>query len=461
MFRMILILLFTFIMISSINAQPYVVIDTMNGSYICGELSGYGDYNLQIGIANPDSIQMTAVMTLKIYTESGTILPYPEFTFMNDFDVQIGYEDNYFQNEIFNFTTIGDTIIVLFGGVNGLMGLPQYDDTISFFNLRFENLRDYLNENDILYIDSAEIEGTPLFDAWDFSSPTNVTWSGLKSFAMAEFPPHCHNFEIYNNYDEDTIITDICNPVSIYIGAYYWEYCSHPVVFDLLQGPGDYIHLNTWNIVYNYIPEIGDENNLYEVEVMAGLDFCGDSTYLYDGRETNFYLDVVHNSPPSFVYGQNRKFVKQPGEELFISLVVEDDGPLINHNYWYYIDTVQDTDPPGILDENTGVFQYTGTEADTNTYYVYLVVQEGNCSDTMGFYIYHYESYLCGDMDHTGILNIADLVWAVNYIFKGGPPPVTEEAGNVDCEPGIFVSDLSYMVNYIFKSGAAPCEGCP
>lgn len=64
----------------------------------------------------------------------------------------------------------------------------------------------------------------------------------------------------------------------------------------------------------------------------------------------------------------------------------------------------------------------------------------------------------CGDSDGDGIgPNVADLVFLVNYIFKGGPSPdpiyLSDVTGNGD---GINVADLVYMVNYLFKGGPQP-----
>ncbi len=66
--------------------------------------------------------------------------------------------------------------------------------------------------------------------------------------------------------------------------------------------------------------------------------------------------------------------------------------------------------------------------------------------------------FICGDADDSNeIPNVADLVFLVNYIFKGGVAPTIVESSNVD---GVFgpggpvdVADLTYFVNYVFKSG--------
>ncbi len=59
-------------------------------------------------------------------------------------------------------------------------------------------------------------------------------------------------------------------------------------------------------------------------------------------------------------------------------------------------------------------------------------------------------------------IDIADLVYLVSYIFKGGAIPPCPAHGDVNAEGGpelpINVSDLTYLVNYIFRGGPPPPE---
>ncbi len=67
---------------------------------------------------------------------------------------------------------------------------------------------------------------------------------------------------------------------------------------------------------------------------------------------------------------------------------------------------------------------------------------------------------LPGDVNHDFDVNIADLTYMVNYVFKGGTVIYPEYVGDVDHSCLINVTDLVYMVNFIFKGGADPLIGC-
>jgi hypothetical protein len=69
-------------------------------------------------------------------------------------------------------------------------------------------------------------------------------------------------------------------------------------------------------------------------------------------------------------------------------------------------------------------------------------------------------SYICGDADRSGAVDISDVVYLIAYIFSGGSAPVPLAAGDADCSNGVDISDVVYLISYIFSGGEAPCAGC-
>lgn len=62
----------------------------------------------------------------------------------------------------------------------------------------------------------------------------------------------------------------------------------------------------------------------------------------------------------------------------------------------------------------------------------------------------------CGDANGDGSLTVSDVVYLVNYLFKGGPIPKPYEAGEANCDGKLSVSDVVYLINYLFKGGPVP-----
>jgi len=64
-----------------------------------------------------------------------------------------------------------------------------------------------------------------------------------------------------------------------------------------------------------------------------------------------------------------------------------------------------------------------------------------------------------GDANGDGVIDIADVVYLINYLFIDGPAPVLcLDAGDANCDGAVNVADIIYLVNYLFLYGPPP--GC-
>jgi hypothetical protein len=67
-------------------------------------------------------------------------------------------------------------------------------------------------------------------------------------------------------------------------------------------------------------------------------------------------------------------------------------------------------------------------------------------------------SFIRGDANADGVINVADVVYLVNFLYRGGDPPVPMEAGDCTCEGVVDVGDVVFLINYLYKGGDPP--GC-
>jgi hypothetical protein len=72
--------------------------------------------------------------------------------------------------------------------------------------------------------------------------------------------------------------------------------------------------------------------------------------------------------------------------------------------------------------------------------------------------------YVCGDTDgdEEEAVNILDIVYLINYLYKGGPEPLCEPVSvcaDVNTDDDINILDIVYLINYLYKSGPEPV--CP
>ena len=82
-----------------------------------------------------------------------------------------------------------------------------------------------------------------------------------------------------------------------------------------------------------------------------------------------------------------------------------------------------------------------------------VIVSDYCNADTFMFVI---ETYLTGDVNGSGAVDIDDVVYLINYIFAGGPGPEPLDSGDANCSGGVDIDDVVYLIAYIFSGGPPP-----
>ena len=67
--------------------------------------------------------------------------------------------------------------------------------------------------------------------------------------------------------------------------------------------------------------------------------------------------------------------------------------------------------------------------------------------------------YVCGDADGSESINLLDVTYLINYLYKDGLAPDPLEAGDADAGGTINILDVTYLINYLYKGGPEPL--CP
>ena len=112
----------------------------------------------------------------------------------------------------------------------------------------------------------------------------------------------------------------------------------------------------------------------------------------------------------------------------------------------------------GSMGTATGSFTFTPNPTQSNGYFeVQFIATDypGGFADTMKT-TYHVLPFMRGDLDSDNLYTMNDIVYLINYIFKGGPAPIPYGAGDADNSGEVNVTDISFMVNYLFLNGDSP-----
>jgi len=188
-----------------------------------------------------------------------------------------------------------------------------------------------------------------------------------------------------------------------------------------------------------------DECSLYIFDGGGGIHWEKDSVPSYTAAEMPVIADVDYDE--------------------FVEIVV----PLSNCRALEYCD--YDT-------SNTGIEVY-GNDAEwpcarriwnQHTYHITNIDDDLTVPD---FETYNWDTYnnyraqlqvpyvgpVQGDANGDGVINSADVVYLINYLFKNGPAPDPLWVGDCNCDGVVNSADVVYLINYLFKGGPPPgCE---
>ena len=131
---------------------------------------------------------------------------------------------------------------------------------------------------------------------------------------------------------------------------------------------------------------------------------------------------------------------------------VDPDGPVI---------TLSVTGLPGhyaFVDSGNGggsfKFYPDSTQTDS-VYHAVFIASDGILADSE-FVTMHVVQYSRGDANSDGKVDLGDLVFLINYLYKNGPPPDPLLRGDANCDYVVNLGDLVYLINYLYKNGPVP-----
>ncbi len=180
---------------------------------------------------------------------------------------------------------------------------------------------------------------------------------------------------------------------------------------------------------------------LFNTSSDGGDNFNGPAYLNGDGTELTFSPDVTlaGGAGRGIIYMRD-EFVHNSGKFYWKSYDDNSMGNIVS-----YADGTASNKMPDIEHLGGGVYGIVYIHYDYPIGGVYFE-KMSDCCDTRGDALH----------DNQLIL-VNDLVYLVNYVFKGGPQPMCAEEGDALADNGlILVNDLVYLVNYVFKGGPIP-----
>lgn len=112
---------------------------------------------------------------------------------------------------------------------------------------------------------------------------------------------------------------------------------------------------------------------------------------------------------------------------------------------------------PGTLTFRTAIHPTAGPVAMWNANLGSLPINWPAAGEVGSFNVI-LQDFLHGNANCDEQINVADVIYIIAYLFKGGPSPNPLDSGDANCDGKVTVSDAVYLINYLFKGGPpSPC----
>lgn len=294
---------------------------------------------------------------------------------------------------------------------------------------------------------------------WDYNDTINIPVS----------------YDLWEYTDKQAVVDDVESNYG------YWESVKMGISSTRAHSGTNSWHTNTQNRAHHWLisntPYLVKENDSlkfwiwYDIEedwdfFYAQISVDGGFTYVNLANELTTDYDPYNQNLGNGITGSSGDWV----EAKFDISAYEGEFVIFRYAYFtdswtyeegVYLDNIANIDlyntetkiDGGITDQF-----YNFTEKSSGEYFYRLTStdienQESKLSEIYNVIV---NPFLLGDVDGSGDINVADLVFLVDYVFKGGPPPEILESGDVNCSSDINVADLTFLVDYLFKGGSAP-----
>ena len=223
------------------------------------------------------------------------------------------------------------------------------------------------------------------------------------------------------------------------------------------NGPG-----NDWDVGYavttddsGFVYVTGASTDNFSGYDYATVKYAPDSAQLWAaryngvGNYTDFARAIAVDAYGSvYVTGHSAKESYYPTDNDFVTIKYDSGG----NEVWLVSYNGPGEDPANNDDEACAI----AVDADGNIHVA------GSSEDTVGYYdfvlVRYFEIDARGDINGDEVIDISDVIHALNYLYKSGPTPDPLEWADVNCDEAVDLSDVIHLINYLFKGGPPPCE---
>jgi hypothetical protein len=127
--------------------------------------------------------------------------------------------------------------------------------------------------------------------------------------------------------------------------------------------------------------------------------------------------------------------------------------------YDLYVSTIPDFDPDSTVVHDSLTCSGLTDTLQVDRYYWKVKAYDNWGAETWSDQTWHFVYFLRGDASGDGVIDPADVVYLINYLFRNGTAPDPLATGDANCDGLVDPADVVFLINYLFRNGDPPgCE---
>jgi hypothetical protein len=223
------------------------------------------------------------------------------------------------------------------------------------------------------------------------------------------------------------------------------------ILYDQVNGHPSGYGTTSWTVSNDL-----EDNNTYYWRA-RGSDPFEDGMW---SEPVSFWVNSVNAAPEAFDLVSPVEGEKIQGLAPTFNWTASSDADpydLIDYTLYYTTSPTFSTSI-SVSDLDTTSYALPGELEYGTTYYWRVKANDLFGGETYSSQTYSFTTITRGDANGDSYINVADAVFLINFIFKGGAAPDPLESGDANCDGNPNIGDAVYIISYVFSEGPEP--GC-
>lgn len=225
------------------------------------------------------------------------------------------------------------------------------------------------------------------------------------------------------------------------------------ILIDQATGQPEGGETSSWTVT---VPLTDDMIYYWRVRAYDGYEYGGWSS------AASFWINAVNQLPAAFalISPEDSVYVSETNPTFHWSHSAESDL-YDSLTYTFLIDTGDAFTTADTVSGLTDSVYLSADSLEMGTEFFWKVLAVDKFGGvTQCDRAFMFSALIWGDANTDGLVNIGDVVFIINYIFREGAAPDPLKVGDASGNCTVDVGDAVYLINFIFREGAPPLEGC-